>query len=215
MPYMPPPVRWGQPNLAERRSSGSNIAVEEALREDRSEEQPTTSEEDSSATEPEVQLQERDAEEKFVRELTGIVQRLIHGYVGTNVALDVCLRWCRDIQQGMVKTNAQVTRACSAEPTLPKGHSLSSSNLSRNWRSLSTPPFKDMDLNKLMRNWIPNSRIPKNNHYVLCIDFLRFYFAQACNPCEAVKEFACRLSRKGGKSCLLDLPEAITSHLVG
>lgn len=71
-----------------------------------------------------------------------------------------------------------------------------------------------MDLNKLMRNWIPNSRIPKNNHYVLCIDFLRFYFAQACNPCEAVKEFACRLSGKGGKSCLLDLPEAITSHLV-
>ncbi|VDP60349.1 unnamed protein product [Heligmosomoides polygyrus] len=103
---------------------------------------------------------------------------------------------------------------CSAEPTLPKGHSLSSSNRSRNWRSLSTPPFKDMDLNKLMRNWIPNSRIPKNNHYVLCIDFLRFYFAQACNPCEAVKEFACRLSGKGGKSCLLDLPEAITSHLV-
>lgn len=52
MPYMPPPVRWSQPNLAEQRSSGSTIAVEEALREDRSEEQPTTSEEDSSATEP-------------------------------------------------------------------------------------------------------------------------------------------------------------------
>uniref|UniRef100_A0A183FBV7 Rab3 GTPase-activating protein catalytic subunit n=1 Tax=Heligmosomoides polygyrus TaxID=6339 RepID=A0A183FBV7_HELPZ len=77
-----------------------------------------------------------------VRELTGIVHRLIYGYVGTNIALDVCLRWCRELQQGMVKTNAQVTRACSAEPTLPKGHSLSSSNLSRNWRSLSTPPFK-------------------------------------------------------------------------
>ncbi|VDO88163.1 unnamed protein product [Heligmosomoides polygyrus] len=71
-----------------------------------------------------------------------------------------------------------------------------------------------MDLNKLLRNWVPNSRIAKDNHYVLCLDFLRFYLSQACTPCETVKKFACRLSGKGGKGALLDFPEPMASLVI-
>lgn len=109
------------------------------------------------------------------------MQRLVDGYVGTTIALDACLAWCRDLQKDSAKNTAQVARV-AGNMNLPKATKLSAGNLTKTWKVLERDVFKETDLNKLLRNWSPHARTPKQQPYLLIVDFLRSYLAQACSP---------------------------------
>lgn len=149
----------------------------------------------------------------IVGELSTIVQQLADGYVGISVALDLCLSWCRDLQQANMKTNAEVARATSSR-RLPDNIYLSACNLTKEWTVPLTGPFKAINLNNLLRSWAPSTRIPRENHFTHCVDLIRFYLTQATDPPEAVQTYACRLSGKSGKCThLIDFPETIIRTL--
>ncbi|VDP28159.1 unnamed protein product [Heligmosomoides polygyrus] len=144
----------------------------------------------------------------IVREVSAIMHRLV---VGTTIALDTCLAWCRELQKDSAKNTAQVARVTS-NISFPKGTIFSAGNLTKHWKVLERG---ETDHSKLLRNWSPHARTPKHQPYLLSVDFLRSYLAQACTPCQAVKQFAVRLNGKSGKGNLSDFPENMTSLLIG
>lgn len=77
------------------------------------------------------------------------------------------------------------------------------------------PPFKEMDLRKLLERWRPHCRCSDQNYYAHAIDLMRHYFSDACIPEDAIKKYSIRSHGNAGRSAaLISVPERIVSFLI-
>ncbi|CAJ0593037.1 unnamed protein product [Cylicocyclus nassatus] len=116
----------------------------------------------------------RPSSDSVVRTLAGIIEEQSNIIAGLSLTVDVILSNQQEHGKQLRKASYHIAKG--NEFTLPAGHVFERKNFTKSWKFNGFPPFKNANMVELFENWTQPSRAHKNDHFLLMMDFYRFYF---------------------------------------